>query len=653
MMEPIAHAENNTKRNLTRRILEIYDTRRTTKISGKLREFVEEYNEADENTRHLMTFDIPSSMLMSASGLAYVEVTSVNDDASRLITIAERTDGIENMGCFKNTCSFRMHISLIEQLSKEEEVQVVSPNLVQMQGAIDSRASVSMRADLGREQFSVSGAGLKVCSLSDSFNFTGVADIDIEAGELPPLEEIEIVRDLLPQDNDNEAIGIDEGRALMHLIHDVAPGATLAFETATIGSSAMAFSIRNLAANRNCDIIVDDVLYLAEPQYEDGFIATSVNAVVREGTTYLSSAGNNGRDSAWEGNFVQSPNGNFHLFDEDRIFIRLRVETNSTPILLFWSDPYSRTEVKTNLDLFAFTAGTENIIASGIDDNMQSGIPVEAIFLDEGEYDLYINIVFGDVPELVKIQCFGTVESVLGPILDAPTLYGHAQADGNIAVGASYFFETPALGVNPAIHRDYSSTGGTPILFDDDNQRLEEVEIRDKPTLVGPDGVCTSFFFSLQFGDLGPTCPFVFRGTSAAAPNVAAVAALLLELDPTLTPNDIRRVLQDTAGDMDDLDTPDFDSGFDFRTGYGFVDARKALVKVSADAASRQRDRRSSSGKRNTSSKRGKRDSSTRSRDKRDSSSSSSIKSRKRRSRRSQDSDKGKRSSSKGKRGKR
>ncbi len=86
-----------------------------------------------------------------------------------------------------------------------------------------------------------------------------------------------------------------------------------------------------------------------------------------------------------------------------------------------------------------------------------------------------------------------------------------------------------------------------------------------------------------------------FFGTSASAPAVAAVAGLMLEKNPGLTPEQIRGVLRDTAEDMglrytnratpdgpvtdvyaiEDIDDPN--QPFDFDTGWGFVDAAAAL----------------------------------------------------------------------------
>jgi hypothetical protein len=50
--------------------------------------------------------------------------------------------------------------------------------------------------------------------------------------------------------------GSDEGRDMMQIIYDVAPGARLAFRTAYRGEVDFAAGIRELA-NIGCDIIVE------------------------------------------------------------------------------------------------------------------------------------------------------------------------------------------------------------------------------------------------------------------------------------------------------------------------------------------------------------------------------------------------------------
>ena len=78
---------------------------------------------------------------------------------------------------------------------------------------------------------------------------------------------------------DDTVVGADEGRAMAQIVHDLAPGARLAFATASSGELGFADNIRDLAT-ANSDVIVDDVTYFNEPFFQDGPIAAAVNDVV-------------------------------------------------------------------------------------------------------------------------------------------------------------------------------------------------------------------------------------------------------------------------------------------------------------------------------------------------------------------------------------
>ncbi len=76
-----------------------------------------------------------------------------------------------------------------------------------------------------------------------------------------------------------------------------------------------------------------------------------------------------------------------------------------------------------------------------------------------------------------------------------------------------------------------------------------------------------------------PGSTFAFMsGTSMAAPHAAGVAALMLSVNPTLTPDQIKQVLQETAVDMGD-------AGYDSMYGYGQIDAGAALGEIPAGVA--------------------------------------------------------------------
>ncbi len=82
-----------------------------------------------------------------------------------------------------------------------------------------------MKADVARTTYSVTGAGVKVGVLSDSYNKLGGAAAGIASNDLPAAG-VQVLQELPGLG------GSDEGRAMAEIVHDVAPGAAIAFNTA-------------------------------------------------------------------------------------------------------------------------------------------------------------------------------------------------------------------------------------------------------------------------------------------------------------------------------------------------------------------------------------------------------------------------------------
>jgi hypothetical protein len=181
----------------------------------------------------------------------------------------------------------------------------------------------------------------------------------------------------------------------------------------------------------------------------------------------------------------------------------------------------------------------------------------------------------GPDPARIKYVDFGDAEFT-EHVTASGASYGHASAQGAEGVGAAFYAETPAFGVSPPLIELFSSAGGTPILFDEDGRRLASPENRQRVDVTAPDGTDTTFFGS--FAGPGPFPNFF--GTSAAAPHAAAVAALMLDARPGLSPARIYDGLERTATDMDDPSTPGFDRGFDQVSGFGLVRADAAVARL-------------------------------------------------------------------------
>ncbi|MBC6476840.1 MAG: S8 family serine peptidase [Hormoscilla sp. GM7CHS1pb] len=454
-------------------------------------------------------------------------------------------------------------------------------------GLTTSQANKAMKSDEARKKFGVDGTGITIGVLSDSYNTSltarNNASDDIASGDLPA--GIKVLKDGISPSTD-----IDEGRAMLQLIHDIAPGADLVFHTAFDGKKDFAKGIRALAA-AGADIIVDDVLDFTEPMFQDGPVAQAVDEVVANGVAYFSSAGNNARqsyESAFNPSGITQPlfgkTYEWHDFDPGAgvDFYQAITASTGSRLSLQWDQPFNSVSdgrgSASDLDIFVYDANNEIVNkGKGTDSNI-GGDPIEAFpFSSSGSsFNILIGKAIGKDsgpnPGLMKYVAKGATINEYNT--DSPTSFGHSNAAGASSVGAAYYFRTPEYGVNPPRLNSYSSPGGIDILFDTAGNRLATPESRQNVDIVAPDGTNNTFF-----GDDIPndtdSYPNFF-GTSAAAPHAAAVAALMLEAaggPDSLTPSEIYSAMEKTAIDMGT-------SGYDVDSGYGLIDANAAVAAV-------------------------------------------------------------------------
>ena len=70
-------------------------------------------------------------------------------------------------------------------------------------------------------------------------------------------------------------------------------------------------------------------------------------------------------------------------------------------------------------------------------------------------------------------------------------------------------------------------------------------------------------------------------GTSMSTPHVAGVAALMLDANPELTPEEIKNILRNTAYQDRGASLPDVDDKYNYRSGWGYMDAYGAVKRAS------------------------------------------------------------------------
>jgi subtilase family protein len=582
------------------------------------------------------------------------------DDPERLRT-ALLGLGLEHPAVYLNDVSGWLPIRNLAAAAARAEVRLLRASMGRARvGKVTSQGdAVQGSATVRTDWPSLDGTGIIVGVLSDSFDCYSVyaanhvaasgpngyasngfvvdAAADQASGDLPPSVTV------IEEPGDGTTAGTcmdygppeflpyaDEGRAMLQIVHDVAPGAGLAFHTASEGEADFATGITQLAS-QGAKVIVDDFGYFDEPFYQDGLVAQAVDAVAAQGVAYFSAAGNEGQLSyentspSFNTTSTSAPNAGEMLLD----FAPSGAATNTSlpvtipplvpgefvALIVQWDQPYATAAqvadgagASSQIDLCVIgVSGTDSILngytgaaatctgpnaIGNVANNTVSGDPLQVLVVGnpanasgnttQETFSVNIGLVNGTAaPGRIKLV---VADDGAGSTIDAfdtksPTIQGHPTATGAAAVGAAYFAATPACGTSPAQLEPYSSAGGTPILFDSSGTALATPQTRQKPDFVGPDGVNTTFFGFVQSGTgsgapqcMNDTALPSFFGTSAAAPHAAAAAALLLQSNPAVTASQVITALQHSAAPMNQTSSPDN------LTGYGFIRVDQALA---------------------------------------------------------------------------
>ena len=388
---------------------------------------------------------------------------------------------------------------------------------------------------LDESGLSVNGSGITVGVLSDSFNNRGGAAADEADGALPPAADINVIEDLASG-------GTDEGRAMMQIIHDIAPGANLAFYTAFNSEQDFANGILALAA-AGCKVICDDVSYYDEPFFQNGIVARAIQTVEAEGVTYVTAAGNDG-SAAYQANWTPFRFASYdgfqlaHTENFDGSPVQTITVAAEVPLLIEWNEPYG--SARTKMEALVFQNGS----LVGLADSKYEGEPHNPwldINLYSGTYEIALERVSGPRPGLFKEIAAGDGIPVSISGANVGTVYGHAMTPGVISAGAVSAADTPAYGVNPAMSESFSSSGaGTELLFHDNGTPFSSPLALSPVAVSGVDDIQTTVPGGLSD----------FYGTSAASASLAGVAALMLSANPDLSPAQVEQIMEQTASPM-------------------------------------------------------------------------------------------------------
>ena len=593
----------------------------------------------------------------SSSPLVLIDAITKGDPQKLKVALVGL--GLQRASQYSNDVGGWLPVDQLDAATALTEVHAIRAAMMRTKsGAVTSQGDYAQNSDLVRSDNSLDGTGITVGVLSDSYNcypvyaannvpaggptgyanngFNTTATGDMATDDLPA--SVNVIKDAtcMNYGAPTQLPFGDEGRAMMQIVHDVAPGASLAFYTAENSEADFASGITQLA-NAGAKVIVDDVGYFDEPFFQDGLVAEAVNAVEAGGVAYFSSAGNNGT-LAYDNNAPSfatagtGANANEHLLNFDTsgatttttlpVTIPSMLPGEFVAVVVEWDQPYVTgapasggstnqidvcitgavgNDIITNYNEQAATCSGLNALGQDPYQVMIIGNPANAAGNSSQET---LNVVVGlangssgNPPGRIKVV---VEDDGLGSQITkfagngGGTVQGHPLATGAAAVGAAFFPNTISCGATTPLLEGFSSAGGDPILFDVNGTRLTTPVTRQKPDFVGPDGGNNTFLGFTIAGtgfDDNSTVPECannanfpnFLGTSAAAPHVASIAALLLQADPALTPAEIYSVLQQSGAPMGAIPDPTATTPiFNFDSGYGFVQANIAAQKSPA-----------------------------------------------------------------------
>jgi hypothetical protein len=490
-------------------------------------------------------------------------------------------------------------VSRISDAAEIEDVAYISlPNYGRTNaGSQQSQGDALLNFDDLRATLAVSGKGITVGVISDGI--FGLSNA-ISSGDLPVTTFIRNGSGTLIQttggvesvsfrSDANLEAGLSggtgaEGSAMLEIVHDIAPDAQLRFANFATHLEFNA-AVDFLAANS--DVVVDDIGWFGFAYDQTSPVsantAEELNRQSNKIRGYYTSVGNQAQrhyeepfvDSGVDGAAIVGISGSLHRFQATSQTTDCKsvgpttanlidlLNGQTATIFLNWDDTHGFAE--NDYDIFVRDTVTEVIVASGTSDN--PGVtknPFESVAVKNSSgvtrtYEIYTqNSENRAAPKKMEMFVFGGASCSNGSKFNFNTTASSvpAQSDsggGVLSVGAISAFDS---GIDTI--EAYSSRGPT------NNGAL-------KPDVTAIDGVSIT-------GSGGFSNPFF--GTSAAAPHVAGLAALLLEVkpslragesgdDPTADRSALRAAIQNTAIDLGD-------SGVDQTFGWGRVDGLKA-----------------------------------------------------------------------------
>ncbi len=505
-------------------------------------------------------------MRLTAAG--EVQVWVIIDDAQAVRELAAVGARIERVDEDTQIVQAQVPTGRLRQIASLSGVRNVQlPDYPYLQaGSALTEGDAVLNSDDLRSDLGIDGAGVTVGVISDGVG--GLANSQ-GSGDLPSVDT-----------STCNVTGLDpgasgaEGTAMLEIVHDIAPGASLMFGNFGFGT-VLDFNTAVDCLAANADIVVDDIGWFGNGPYDGTSFVSANTADALNGTGpirgYYTAVGNMAL-THYQGDYIDSgftqeilpDSWNLHGFvptaDTSDAGIALACACADAlelepgglvEVSLQWSEPFGA--AASDYDLFLLLDG--EVVAVGGDFQGGAGDPVEQLaYLNESSETQTLDLMIGNFNNSAAPHTFDMF--VLCSALDCNQLSNDALHNYNTP-GSSVPSQSDAGGSPASVIAAGAVRHSSPNTIEPYSSLGRTEDGRLKPDLVAPDGVSIT-------GAGGFSSPFF--GTSAASPHVAGVAALLLQCNPSLSRVALHDLLINSVVDLGD-------SGPDTTYGSGRLDA--------------------------------------------------------------------------------
>jgi subtilisin family serine protease len=425
--------------------------------------------------------------------------------------------GVEVVSAYGDRMNIAVPVALIEAALNADDVDDVFSRLTELEHVVGVR--LPEQRDGHRRV--AAGEGLSVVGVEawHAAGFTG-AGIRVGVLDLGFANYAPLLGSALPTTVGVASFGwIDDaevhGTACAEIVHEIAPDAAL-FLAWYDGSDAALGEAVEWLMSQDVDIITHSAGGVVSPRDGTGWDARLVDETTAQGVLWVNSSGNEA-DVHYRVFFTDEDGDGYHDFAPGSALLPIYTD-GDLRVYLTWDDSWER--ASQDYELLIMDGKGELIAAS---EDAQSGElgqwPVEWVALETSEPVVYAAVYVYDADRRVTFDIFaaGPGAGVLGAV---PAYSVNSPGDAMTALTVG------AVDWNTDVLAPYSSQGPT-------------TDGRLKPEITAPTGVSGA-----TYGRRG------FDGTSASAPHVAGVAALVWTAYPEFTREALVDYLLTAAHDL-------------------------------------------------------------------------------------------------------